>query len=194
MSRLLIDLPEVIETSRLRLQAPSAGMGEKVHQAIMDEYEDYVKWLMWPSTPPTVDQIEEECRRNRAEFILRDLIRYIIFDKETQQVLGRCAFTPTQANWMIPQFGISYFIRKSQRLKGYCTESVHAMTVLAFRSLKSKKVEIYCDSNNLASIKIPLKLGFKLEYTQKGGWLRANGELAELQTYSLFSEKDLLKI
>lgn len=194
MSRLLIDLPEVIETSRLKLQVPSAGMGEKVHQAIIDGYEDYVKWLMWPSVPPTIHQIEEECRRNHAEFILRDLIRYIIFDKETNQVLGRCAFTPTQANWMIPQFGISYFIRKSQRLKGYCTESVHAMVVIAFRILKAKKVEIYCDSENLASIQIPLKLDFKLEYTQKGGWLKANGELAELQIYSLFSEEDLIKL
>lgn len=37
------------------------------------------------------------------------------------------------------------------------------------------------DKENIASIQIPIKLGFKLEYTQ-------DGQLAELQTYSLFSE------
>ncbi len=95
---------------------------------------------------------------------------------------------------MIPQFGISYFIRKSQRGKGYATEVTHAMSILAFRKLKAKKLEIYCDAENLASTRIPVKLGFKLEYTQKGGWLRQDGKLSELQTYSIFSQEALPKL
>jgi RimJ/RimL family protein N-acetyltransferase len=117
---------------------------------------------------------------------LRDFIRYIITDKITGDVIGRCAFPSFQTNWGIPQFGISYFIRKSQRSKGYATEAVFAMTRLAFEVLKARKVEIYCDAENIASTKIPLKLNFKLEYIQKGGWARPDGELTPLQTYSLF--------
>lgn len=74
---------------------------------------------------------------------------------------------------------------------GYGTQATHAMALLAFRLLKAKKVEIYCDAENIASTRIPLKLGFKLEYTQRGGWPRHDGKLAELQTYSIFSEKEL---
>jgi hypothetical protein len=37
---------------------------------------------------------------------------------------------------------------------------------------------------------IPQKLGFKLEYTQRGGWPRPDGSLAILQTYSLFAEQE----
>ncbi len=188
MNRILIDLPEIIETPRLKLQMPKSGFGEKLHHAISDGYEDYIKWLNWPTTIPSIEALEEECRRHNAEFILRDIIRYLIIDKATDQIVGRCAFPPVQTNWLIPQFGISYFIRKSVRSKGYATETAHAMAILAFRILKAKKLEIYCDIENIASAKILQKLGFQLEYTQKGGWLRQDKKLSTLQTYSIFSE------
>jgi hypothetical protein len=54
MSKILIDLPEVIETPRLKLQMPCAGFGEKLHAAIYDGFEDYVKWLNWPATIPSI--------------------------------------------------------------------------------------------------------------------------------------------
>lgn len=193
MSKILIDLPETIETDRLILKMPKAGFGEKLHAAISDGYEDYIKWLNWPTTLPNVEAIEEECRRHMAEFILRDFIRYLIIDKTNNDVIGRCAFPSFQANWLIPQFGISYFISRSKRGKNYAAEAVHAMTKLAFERLKARKIEIYCDSENIASAKIPLKLGFKLEYTQKGGWPRQDLKLAELHAYSIFSEADLIR-
>ncbi len=192
MDKVLIDLPEEIETSRLFLRAPKAGFGSKVHAAIHDGYEDYVKWLNWSPKPPTVEEVEIECRRNYAEFILRDFIRYVIFEKNTQEVVGRCALPSFQANWAIPQFGISYFIRRSQRSRGYATEAVHALSTLAFKTLKARKLEIYCDADNAASTRIPIRLGFQLEYTAKGGWPKQDGSLAQLQTYSLFSADDLV--
>lgn len=191
MKPILFDIPEIIETPRLKLQMPKAGFGEKVHAAIMDGYDDYIKWLSWPATPPTVEAVEEDCRKHHAEFITRDWIRYLIIDKASGEILGRCGFPPFQSNWAIPQFGISYFIRKSQRAKGYATETSHAMTLLAFNTLKAKKVEIHCDTENLASMMVPMKLNFALEYTQKGSWPRPDGELATIRTYSIFSLKDL---
>ncbi len=191
MNRILINLPEIIETPRLILQMPKAGFGEQLHHAISDGYEDYVQWLNWPAKMPSVEAVEEDCRKHHAEFILRDFIRYLILDKKTNEIVGRCAIPSFQANWLIPQFGISYFIRKRERSKGYATESCHAMALLAFKVLSAKKLEIFCDAENIPSTRIPLKLGFKLEYVQKGGWPRKDGKLAELQTYSIFSESDL---
>ncbi len=92
MNKILIDLPEIIETPRLKLQMPKAGFGEKLHEAICDGYEDYVKWLNWSATPPTKEVVEEDCRKHMAEFILRDFIRYLIIDKATGDIIGRCAF------------------------------------------------------------------------------------------------------
>lgn len=191
MNPILIDLPEHIETPRLILQMPQAGFGERLHRAILDGYDDYIKWLNWTHSLPTIQSVEEECRKHHAEFILRDCIRYIIIEKSNNQVVGRCAFPPFQTNWLIPQFGISYFIRRNQRTKGYATEAAHAMALLAFHALKARKVEIYCDSENVASCRVPEKLNFQLEYTQKGGWPRFDGKLSELKTYSLFTDEAL---
>ncbi len=68
------------------------------------------------------------------------------------------------------------------------------MTLLAFQVLRAKKVAIYCDAENIISTKIPSKLGFKHECTQKGEWPRQDGELAELNTYAIFSQDDLLAL
>jgi RimJ/RimL family protein N-acetyltransferase len=191
VSRILINLPEVIETQHLLLQMPKAGWGEKLHRAMIDGYEDYVKWLNWPNSIPTPESVEKECRQQHAEFILRDFIRYLIIEKSNGEVIGRCAFPSFQTNWLIPQFGIAYFIRRSKRRNGYATEAAHAMSLLAFKVLKARKVEIYCEAENISSCKIPEKLNFDLEYCQRGGWPRADGELANLKTYSLFTESSL---
>lgn len=82
-------------------------------------------------------------------------------------------------------------MRKTQRRKGYATEAAPAMALLAFRKLGAKKVEIYCDVENPASIQVALNLGVKFGYQQKGGWSRLNGELATLNTYSCFDENQL---
>lgn len=193
-SPLLIDLPEIIETPRLRLQMPKAGFGENLYPAIIDGYEDYVKWMDWTLPIPTLETVEEECRKHHAEFILRNNIRYIIIEKSTGEVVGRTGFPAIQTNWRIPQVGIAYFIRHSKRKNGYATESAHAMSLLALRVLKARKVEIYCDAENTASCGVPEKLNFQLEYTQKGGWPRQDGELANLKTYALFSEDQLPKL
>lgn len=192
MNKILLDLPETINTARLNLQVPKAAMGSKMHPAIVDGYEDYVKWLSWPTEIPTVEQVEQQCRENHAQFILKDFIRYAIFNKETNEIVGAAAFPVTQLDWRVPQFGIAYFIRKSARNKGYAIEAVHAMTLLAFRAMGARKVQIHCDAENTSSIKIPLALGYKFEYTQRGGFPRHDDELASLHTYSIFSESELI--
>ena len=185
---ILIDIPEAIETSRLLLQIPKAGHGQGLHEAIIDGYDDYIKWLNWSPTQPTPQDVEIDCRRHHAEFILRDYIRYIIIEKGTNRIIGRCAFPPVYVLWPIPQFGISYFIRHNARNQGYAKEAAHALSLLAFRVLKAKKIEISCDIENIASRKVPQQLGYTLEYTRKGGWPKLGNQLAEMQTYSLFSE------
>lgn len=193
MSKLLIDLPETIETDRLILQMPKAGFGKKLHQAIIDGFDDGVKWLNWPSQPPSIQECEEECRKHHCEFILKECIRYLILDKTTNDVVGRGAFPSFLAYWAVPQFGISYFIRKNQRSKGYGSEAVHALTKLAFQVLKAKKVEIYCDAENIPSNRIAQKLGYTLEYIKRGGWPRHDDTLAFVHSYAIFSEQDLKK-
>lgn len=195
VDKILTDLPEKVETPRLILQMPRAGYGAKLYDAIMDGYDEFMKWLNWEEDrevePPTALSMEEECRRHHAAFILRDYIRYLVIDKSNNTVLGWVSYPLKQANWSVPQFEIDYFTRKSSRGKGYATEATHAMTILAFDVLEARKIEIYCDTENIASCKVPEKLNFQWEYTQLGGWPRQDEKLAILRTYSMFEKIQL---
>lgn len=184
---ILLDIPESLETPRLYLKMPTAGWGEALYKAILDGYPDYVQWLDWPISPPSLEAVEKDCRQHHADFVLRTFIRYLIIEKSSGDVVGRCAFPSFGIKWKIPQFSLSYFIRKSKRGLGYAAEASHGLTILAFSVLNARKVEIQCDAENVASYRIPEKLNFTLEYTQKGGWPRPDGQLATLKTYSLFN-------
>lgn len=183
-----LDIPERIETKRLILQAPQAGFGEDLYAAILDGYDDYIRWLAWPKQAPSIEEVEADCRKHQAEFIARIFIRYLIIEKSTGEIIGRTAFPPQQLDWQIPQFGISYFIRRTKRGNGFAVEAVEAMTRLALQTLKAKKVEIFCDEENIASCRVPEKLNYHLEKTEKGDWIRQDGQLANLRTYVIFSE------
>lgn len=188
----MIDVPQILETPRLRLVMPQAGMGALVHDALLDGYQSYVNWLHWDPKEPSVDEVERDCRKRHAQFILRDMVSFIIFEKESNSVLGRSGFAPPQTFWEIPQFGIAYFIRESKRGRGFAGEAAHAMAKLAFDVLLAKKIEIHCDKLNVPSNRVPQKLGFDLERSQKGGWLSSDKKnLADLNIYSLFDESSL---
>lgn len=189
---LFLNLPKRILTPHLILRAPRGGDGEGLLKAMQDGYEDLVKWLNWPETLPTFVAVEEECLKHEACFILRGDIRFLIIKKDTQEIMGRCAYPPLQSNWDIPAFGISYFLAKRFRGQGYAQEATNALTRYAFEVLKARKVEIKVDTENVSSLKIPQELNFTLEAIQKGCWPRKDKEeLAEQLTYALFNDSPL---
>lgn len=71
--------------------------------------------------------------------------------------------------------------------RGHTTEAAYALTHLAFDHLGAKKVEIFCDKEDIAPQAIPQKLGYTLEYRAKG----CDTQLADLECYALFSKEDL---
>lgn len=43
MNEILADIPQIIETERLKLVRPRAGLGPELHAAIIDAPNDYIK-------------------------------------------------------------------------------------------------------------------------------------------------------
>ncbi|MFN7039110.1 MAG: GNAT family N-acetyltransferase [Alphaproteobacteria bacterium] len=192
MNKILLDLPNKIITPRLILRHPQAGDGQEVFNAISDGYEDVVKWMNQPEKIPPIEYFEAEVRRSHALWILRSDIRFVITDKETDNIIGIGLYPPCQANWNIPSFGIMYFLAKTYQRKGYATEAVNALIRFAFKHLKARKIEIKCDEENVKSIAIPERLGMQLEASQKGLWPRNDKEgLATVRTYAIFNTEIL---
>lgn len=185
------NIPIIIITPRLRLQLPKVGDGTLVHAAMMDDYKNCVKWLNWSATPPTIEQVEEDCKKQSVGFIASEGVRYLIINNTTDEVMGRAALPAALSNWRVPMCGIAYFMARRFQGKGYTTEAVAAITKMAFEIMKVRKVKITVDPDNVASLKIPQKLGFKLEAKQRGEWFRSDKPLAELHTYAMFDLSEL---
>ena len=192
---LLCDLPTVIETDRLKLRVPQAHDGQGVHDAILDGYEDCVKYLFWPKEPPTAQKVEEDCRIHQTEFILREQLRFICIEKDSGNIIGRFAFPEPLCVWSVPTLAISYFLRKSAQGKGYATEASNALIRYAFEVLKAKKVEIHCDQLNLKSNGFPKRLGMQIECERIGTWPSLDGSnFSTVNIYATYDTKSLPKL
>lgn len=189
---ILLDLPWPIETERLRIRPPQPGDGAGLFHIIEETHDDLVRWLNWPREEPSLEELEIESRELWAKFILRQELRFILIEKQSNAIVGRMAFPPVLVKWFLPIFGISYFIGRSYQGKGYGFEGAHALTVYAFEVLKAKKVIIKCEKDNVKSRRIPEKLGFALEGIECGTWTHPDAqELSEIYNYCCFDPKKL---
>ena len=63
-------------------------------------------------------------------------------------------------------------------------ESTMEITAFGFHQLNAERIEIHCDSKNVRSQKIPLKLGFYLEATLENDIRSNSGELRDRLIFS----------
>ncbi len=170
---ILLEIPEELFSERLVLKMPRAGHQAQVFEAIHASAPDLERWMHWLNPPPTLEELEIKLRETHARFLLRESLQFEIFLRP--QVQGSVTFigrvSLVRLNWELRKFEIGYWLDSRQAKHGYMTEAVCTITQFAFETLKAKRVEIRCDSRNIASRKVAEKSGFALE-----GILRNNDQ------------------
>ena len=119
------------------------------------------EWLPW------VDDTKTE--KDSTQFIQNSLQKYAnngafdagIWVQDT--LVGSVGFHPI--SWGNKNVSIGYWLAHGYRGRGIVSNSVRALTTLAFDSLTLHRVEIRCATTNLKSQNIPKRLGFNLEGT-----------------------------
>ncbi|MGE7764672.1 GNAT family N-acetyltransferase [Peribacillus sp. NPDC096540] len=183
MKAILMDFPEKIETPRLYLRPCQPGDGIDVYEAIVRSQNELKQWLPFAHQEPSLETSEQNVLKAFADFILKEDIRLHIYRKEDDKFIGSTGLH--RINWDIPKFEIGYWIDTMHSKKGYITEAIEKLTQFAFHHYGAKRVEIRCDANNLASKRIPEKLGFTLEGTLHNDCLSADGkELRDTYIYA----------
>lgn len=160
---LLLDIPEEITTDRLILRAPRNGDGAGLYESISASREALELWIPFVHNSLSEEICETEMRRARARFILREDLRFHLFLRSDDRPVGGTGLH--RIDWAVPKFEIGYWVDTRFAGQGLATEAARAMTELAFGKLGAKRVEIRCDSLNVASAAIPPKLGYELEAT-----------------------------
>ena len=82
-------------------------------------------------------------------------------DNERQRYLGNVYFGTI--DWRAPTFSIGYWLDSSECNKGYMTEAVNALSLVAFKHYKASRIEILTSKDNIRARRIAERLNFDLE-------------------------------
>ncbi len=185
LPRELRDVPLEFETERLVLRAPLPGIGPALFEAINASMADLKQWMPWAHDGLTPETVEAEARQAYARFITREDLRFHIFLKGSDAVIGGTGLH--RINWSVPRFETGYWIDSRHTGRGYAREAAAAMTDLALEGLGGRRVEIRCDSTNVRSIAIPRALGFQLDGELRNHF-RAYDDDSQLRDILIFSK------
>lgn len=83
------------------------------------------------------------------------------------------------------QLEIGYWIDVRHVGHGYATEAAEAMVARGFGPHACDRLTMVCDPRNIASIRVPTKLGFELARTEPGGFTDNDGIPRDAATYAL---------
>ena len=154
-----------IETERLVLRCYEVDDAAVLLSQIHSSLDHLKKWMPWAaSEPTTLSEKTKLIEKFRTDFLNELDFNYGIFLKKSGKLVGSCGLHK-RSNPNALEIG--YWIGSSYLSKGYATEITNALRQVAFEIKGVKEVEIQCDPNNLASKRIPEKLGFKLIETVK---------------------------
>jgi len=153
---------ESIETDRFVLRVPQSTDGVAVYDAVADVI---AQLRAWPGSWPWAGQEQSQavstahCSRARGRFEHQQKWSLFVFDRETNQVVGNLEFHTIHAELKMWEFGC--WARPSQQRRGVMHESMTAL--FGWMKQNNPDIEILSkhDSNNVASIKMMEKVGFK---------------------------------
>ena len=153
---------ESIDTDRFVLRVPQSTDGVEVYAAVADVIEqlrDQPGSWPWAVQQQSVAVSTAHCERARENFEREQKWSLFVFDRETEQVVGNLEFHTIHAELNMWEFGC--WARQSQQRRGVMHESMTALFDWMKHNNPGIEMLSKHDINNVASIKMMEKVGFK---------------------------------
>jgi RimJ/RimL family protein N-acetyltransferase len=186
MDPLMMEVPERIDTPNLVLRIPRRGDGAALNAAVAASMDELGPWIPWAGKMPTPEESEIHCRRQQAKFILREDFVFLIFARESDGGEGEL-FGGTglhRIDWGLRRFEIGYWRKTGLEGRGIITETVQAMTRLAFDTLGARRVEIRMADDNVKSWKVAERAGYTHEALLRFDSVTPSGEPRSTRVYA----------
>jgi [ribosomal protein S5]-alanine N-acetyltransferase len=154
-----MSLLQSIDTNRLVLRELVEGDFEDI--CIFKSDNKVVKYLTWgPSSREQTlkslrKQIAFQNEENRKIYVLAVVLKNI------NKVIGNALFMVKDDNFDIAEIG--YFINSDFWKNGYGEEIVNGLLDLGFKQFKMHRIYAVCDVENISSVNLLKKIGFRLE-------------------------------
>jgi RimJ/RimL family protein N-acetyltransferase len=164
-------LPAEFRTQRLVLRWWRHEDAEGLFNAIEEGRETFLPWLPWTkvdnlNVPQCIFQIERMRRTREATDATPTDFTIGIFDRATGGVVGGTGLHRIATEHHAGEIG--YWVRPGLRGAGLCTEATAGMLSWGFLPQSKggwglRRIEIRCAGGNLASQRVPRKLGLREE-------------------------------
>jgi RimJ/RimL family protein N-acetyltransferase len=176
---------ERIETARLVLRRWSADDAPRL-KTLVDANLDHLRpWMPWAMQEPSpVETIAERLERFARHH--RDGLEWTmgIFLGADDTLIGGAGLHPRIGPAALE---IGYWIAEPHTRRGYATEAAAALTAAAFAMRQIEHVEIRCDPRNVASARVPDKLGYRHTETLTANTVTPTGEPRDTMVWTITS-------
>lgn len=163
MHKMLLDLPDQLETERLILRPYRPGDGEAYFDVCVRN-KDHL--LPFEEGNPalavsSLDDAEILVREFAASWIKREAFFLSGWDKSTGAWIVQIYIGAV--DWNLPEFEIGYFVDCDHEGQGFVTEAVHAALELVFLTLGAHRARLGCNETNTRSWCVAERCGFVRE-------------------------------
>ena len=117
----------------------------------------FTPWVVDGRVPGA--SLEERLAKHAADFSAGTEWVYGMFSPDDTEVLGGCGLYPRVGPGAVE---IGYWLAASHTGRGLATRAAETLTRVAFDVLRVDRIEIRCDRANVASVRIPERLGYRL--------------------------------
>lgn len=159
-------IPPRIETANLVIRRWSEGDAALLRAAIDGSLEHLRAWMPWAmNEPDSIENTRARLAGYAASFDAGEDFVVGLFDPDESRVVGAAGL-----HRRIVEDGLElgYWIRADQVRRGYATEAAFALTNAGLALDGIHRVRIHCDPNNMASRRIPERLGYTLIEIRRG--------------------------
>ena len=117
----------------------------------------FTPWVVDGRVPGV--SLEDRLAKHAADFAAGAEWVYGMFSPDGRDILGGCGLYPRVGPGAVE---IGYWLAVDHTGRGLATQAADALTRVAFDVLRVERIEIRCDRQNAASVRIPERLGYRL--------------------------------
>ncbi|MFX1391851.1 MAG: GNAT family N-acetyltransferase [Promethearchaeota archaeon] len=189
MDKKMLSIPSKLETPRLIIRKYESGDGKYLFQLL--ESGNNREYLNEHSDDATNVKTEKDAE-TRIQQLSKDWIertRFVmgIWLKSSEKYIGQIWIEPNKQE--VPSFELGWYLEQSLQKQGFATEAAKASINFIFNNLKAYKIIVITRDDNLRSVKLAERLGFKKEAHLREHSIKKDGSRVGLSYYGILKNK-----
>ena len=144
----------------------------------------------FPKTSQSIFDLESAkkfTRQKVKQALEKEQFCFIIALKDVRKMIGTVMLK--NIDWSVPKGELAYFIDEPYEGNGFTSAAVKWVTEFSFANLQMEKLYIKFDPDNIGSKKVAVKNGFEKEGYFRREFRTGQGNLSDVERYSLLKNK-----